>query len=66
MAENINFIKAQLENCQNPGWSRTPFAKNVILGDNQTKPVRTSLLFEGLDGVVALTVNFFPILTVDG
>ena len=30
----------------------------MILGDNQTKPARTSLLFEDLDGVVALTVDF--------
>ena len=35
----------------------TLFAKNMILGDNQTKPARTSLLFEDLDGVVALTVD---------
>ena len=35
----------------------TLFAKNMILGDNQTKPSRTSLLFEDLDGVVALTVD---------
>ena len=35
----------------------TLFTKNMILGDNQTKPARTSLLFEDLDGVVALTVD---------